>query len=61
MKKSSIFEWHKHFKEGHKNMEDEHSSHPSSNRINRNVDKVWNLVHSDSESTLLCGNIEAVT
>jgi len=45
---SSGFEWHKWFKEGHKNMEDdERSGHPRSHRTDENVEKVWNLVHSD--------------
>jgi hypothetical protein len=48
MKNSSIFEWHKGFKEGCENMKDgERSSCPRSHRTNKNVEKVWNLVHSD--------------
>jgi len=47
MKKPSVIEWHKWFKEGFKNMEDdERSGCPRSHRINENVEKVWNLVHS---------------
>jgi hypothetical protein len=44
-KKSSGFQWHKQFKEGCENMEDERSGHPRSYRTNENVAKVWNLVH----------------
>jgi hypothetical protein len=46
MKKSSVLEWHKQFKEGCKNMEDnERNGHPASHRTNENFEKVKNLVH----------------
>jgi len=32
MKKSGVFEWHKWFKDGLKNIEDESSSHPTYNK-----------------------------
>jgi hypothetical protein len=49
MKKSSVFKWHKNFKEGYKNVEDdERSGHPRSHRTDENGEKVQNLVHSDS-------------
>jgi len=44
MKKSSVFEWHKWFKEGHENVEDdERSGYPRSHRTNENVEKcrIW--------------------
>jgi hypothetical protein len=47
MKKSSVFEWHKRFKEGHKIVEGESSGCPRSHRTDENVEKVRNLMHSD--------------
>jgi len=62
MKRSSVFEWHKQFKEGRENMEDdERSGRPISHRTDENVEKVINLVHLHSQASLLCGNIGAVT
>jgi hypothetical protein len=46
-KKSSVSEWHKWFREGHENVEDGRSCHPRYHRTNKNVQKVWNVVHSD--------------
>jgi hypothetical protein len=47
MKTSSVYEWHKRFKEGRKNMEDdERNGRPRSHRTDENVAKVRNLVHS---------------
>jgi ribosomal protein S5 len=47
IKKSSVFEWHKWFKEGRKNVKDnERSGSPKSQRTIENVEKVQNLVHS---------------
>jgi hypothetical protein len=61
MKKSNVFEWHKWFREGCKNMKDnERSGHIRSHRTNENVEKVQNLVHSDRQPSLLCGNTEVV-
>jgi hypothetical protein len=39
---------------------DERSDSQRSHRTDENVEKVWNLVHSDSQPSLLCGNIEVV-
>jgi len=48
MKKSSILEWHKRFKEGRENVEDDEGSGcPRSNRTDENVEKVRNLMHLD--------------
>jgi hypothetical protein len=42
MKKSSVFDWHKQFKEDYENTEDdERNGHPKSHRTDKNV------VHSD--------------
>jgi hypothetical protein len=58
MKKSSVLESHKLFKEGRENMsDDERSDRPSSHRTDDNVEKVRNLVHSDRS---LCLSITAV-
>jgi hypothetical protein len=47
MEKSSVFEQHKQFKEGHKNVEDdEKSSYLRFHRTIENAEKMWNLVHS---------------
>jgi hypothetical protein len=62
MKNSSGFEWHKWFKEGRKNVEDdERSGRPRSDRTDENVEKVRNLLQSHSQPSLLCGNTEVVT
>jgi transposase len=48
MKKSSVFQWHKRFKEGRENVEDdERSGCPKSHRNDENVEKMRNLAHSD--------------
>jgi hypothetical protein len=48
MKKSSVFECHKRFKNGRKHVEDdERCGRPRSHRTDENVKKVRNLVHSD--------------
>jgi len=47
VKKSGVFEWHKQFKEDCENVEDERSGRPRCRRTDENVEKVWNLVHSD--------------
>jgi hypothetical protein len=41
--------------------DDERSGQLKSHITNENVEKVWNLVHSDSQLSLLSQNIEAVT
>jgi hypothetical protein len=53
MKKSGIFELHKQFEEGCKNMEDDERSNPGSHRTSENVEKVQNLVHSDRHLSML--------
>jgi hypothetical protein len=46
MKNSSVFEWHKRFKEGHENVDDDESSgRPKSHKIDENVEKVRHMVH----------------
>jgi hypothetical protein len=61
LKKSNVFEWHKQFREGHGNMEDdERSGQPRSHSIDESVEKVQNLGYSDSQPSLLCGNIEVI-
>jgi hypothetical protein len=41
MKKSSVSEWHRRFKEDCENMkDDEQSGHPRSHRFDENVEKV---------------------
>jgi hypothetical protein len=48
MKKSSVFEWNKRFKEGRENVkDDERSCRPRSHRTNENVEKMRDLVHSE--------------
>jgi hypothetical protein len=47
MKKSSVFEWHKRFKEGREDVkDDERTGRPKTHRIDENVGKVWKLVRS---------------
>jgi hypothetical protein len=43
MKKSSVFERHKRFKQGRENVEDERNGHPGSHRSDKNVEKVLTL------------------
>jgi len=38
MKKWSVYEWHKQFKEGRENVEDDERSHPRSHRTTENVE-----------------------
>jgi len=46
VKESSVFEWHKRFKEGRENVEgDEWSGPPRSHRTDVNVEKVQHMVH----------------
>jgi hypothetical protein len=40
--------------------DDERSGHPRSHRTDENIEKVWNLVQSDNQLSLLCGNTEIV-
>jgi hypothetical protein len=41
--------------------DDERNSHPRSHRIDKIGEKIQNLVHSDSQPSLLCRNIEVLT
>ncbi|CAI9587884.1 unnamed protein product [Staurois parvus] len=48
MKKSSVFEWHKRFKEGREDVHDDaRSGQPKTQRTDANVDRVRALVQSD--------------
>jgi len=48
MKKSSVFEWHRLFKEGREDVQDDpRSGQPKMQRTDANVDRVRTLVHLD--------------
>ena len=48
MKKSRVFEWHRWFKEGREDVQDDpRSGQPKTQRTDENVDRVGTLVHSD--------------
>jgi len=48
MRKSSDFEWHRRFKEGREDVQnDPRNGQPKSQRTEANVDRVRTLVHSD--------------
>ena len=48
MKKLSVFEWHRRFKEGQEDVQDDPSSgQPKTQRTDANVNTVRTLVHSD--------------
>ena len=48
MKKSSVFGWHRRFKEGRENVQDDpRSGQPKMQRTDANVDRVRKLVRSD--------------
>jgi len=48
MKKSSVFEWYRRFKEGREDVQhDPRSGQPKPRRTDSDVDRVRNLVHSD--------------
>ena len=48
MKKSSVFEWHRRFKEGLEDVQDDSGiGQPKSHRTDANVDRVRTLVRSD--------------
>jgi hypothetical protein len=48
MKKSIVFEWHRRFKEGQENVQDDpRSGQPKTQRTGANVDRVRTLVRSD--------------
>jgi hypothetical protein len=45
VKESSVFEWHKRFKEGREDVKDnERTGHLKTHRTDENVEKVWKLV-----------------
>jgi len=47
-KKSSVFEWHRQFKEGREDVQDDpRSGQPKTQRIDANVDRIRTLVRSD--------------
>jgi hypothetical protein len=47
-KKSSVFEWHRRFKEGREDVQDDpRSGQPKMQRTDANVDRVRTLVRSD--------------
>ena len=48
MKKSSVFDWHRRFKEGREDVQDDpRSAQPKTQRTDVNVDRVRTLVRSD--------------
>jgi len=48
MKKSSVFDWHRQFKEGREDVQDDpRSGQPETQRADANVDRVRTLVLSD--------------
>jgi len=47
MKKLSVFEWHRRFKEGRDVQDNPRSGQPKMQRTDANVDRVRTLVHSD--------------
>jgi hypothetical protein len=50
MRKLSVFEWHKRFKEGWEDVkDDERPGCPKTHRTDENVEKVWKLVRSDRQ------------
>jgi hypothetical protein len=53
MKKTSVFEWHKRFKEGRDDVkDDERSGRPRTHRTDENVEKVRKLVCADRPLSL---------
>jgi hypothetical protein len=59
MKKSSVFEWCKRFKEGRENVEDdERSGRPRCHRIYESVKIVLKLVHSGRRLTIITKAIQ---
>jgi len=48
VKKSSVFAWHRRFKEGQEDVQDDsRSGQPKTQRTDANVDRVRTLLHSD--------------
>jgi transposase len=53
MKRTTVFEWHKRFKEGRDDVkDDERSGRPRTRRTNENVEKVRKLVGTDGSLSL---------
>ena len=53
MSRSSVFQWHKRFKEGREKVEDDaQSGRPSSNRTEDNVERVRQKVREDRRMTV---------
>jgi hypothetical protein len=50
MKKLSVYEWHKQFREVYENTDDDESDCPRSQRTDEKVEEVQNLEHSLSSS-----------
>jgi transposase len=51
MKKSSVFEWQRRFKEGREDVQDDpRSGQPKTHKTDANVDRVRTLVRSDRRS-----------
>ena len=54
MSKTRLFEWHRRFKEGREEVEDDHrSGRPSSSRTDENVERVRQKVRSDRRLTVI--------
>ena len=52
MSRTRLFEWHRRFKEGREQMEDDHTSgRPSTSRTDENVERVRQKVRSDRRLT----------
>lgn len=58
MSRAAVFNWHKRFKDGRQNVEDDdRSGRPSTSRTDNNVDRVRQLLKSDRRlSTRLIGD-----
>ena len=53
MSRTQIFEWHNRFKERREDVEDDtRSRRPTTNRMNENVERVREKVHSDCHFTV---------
>ena len=53
MSRTSLFEWHRRFKEGREEVEDDHrSGRPSTSRTDKNVERVRQKVRSDRRLTV---------
>ena len=53
MSRCQVFEWHKRFKEGREDVEDDpRSGRPSTSKTEENVERVWQKVRSDCRLTV---------